>query len=316
MRSPPCFLPLIFIFFTDLLELPQRSYLIKSNFMDYKFIINNRELALYLSGFEDKKNTIIALDTEAQLNLHAYGETLCLIQIFDGSNKVLIDPLKVSKILLKTLFENRHILKVIYDASSDLSLLKNAYDIEIKSIFDLRPAVSLLNLEKQDLHSVLASELGVMLEHKAKFQRHNWTIRPISPEAIDYALSDVAYLLRLKDVLMRKLYENQMMDHYILHNLKIQNKDYTRNPEEKYTRINGYQYLSDDQKLIAVEVGKIIEKYACMYNIPSHWVINKNEILEIIKDPEYLCSIRLPDRFSKDSMQSIRGELKTAATKK
>ena len=45
------------------------------------------------------------------------------------------------------------------DASSDMSLLKNTADIEVKSILDLRPAVELLDYEKKDLHSVVAFEL-------------------------------------------------------------------------------------------------------------------------------------------------------------
>jgi ribonuclease D len=281
--------------------------------MTYKFIKTNHELSSYLTIFEDKKVSTIALDTEAELNLHAYGETLCLVQIFDGADKVLIDPFKIDYEILKSFFENRDILKIIYDAASDLSLMKNAYDIEIKSILDLRPAVTLLNLSKQDLHSVLASELGVLLEHKAKFQKHNWTIRPISPEAIEYALNDVTYLFKLKEVLLKKLFDNQLLDSYMLNNLKIQNKDYTRNPEDKYTRVNGYRELKHDEKLMAQEVGKIIEKYACEYNIPSHWVIKKDEVIEIVKDPEYLHKIQLPNRFSKDSMLGILSELKSAA---
>ena len=106
------------------------------------------------------------------------------------------------------------------------------------------------------------------------------------------------------------------MDSFILNNLKIQNKDYTRNPDDKYNRINGYQKLQDDEKLIAQEVSKIIEKYACQYNIPAHWVINKNDIMEIVKDPEYLNRIHFPNRFSQDSTQNILTELKLAAKRK
>ncbi len=281
--------------------------------LNYTFIKTNKEFSSFIRTFEDKKSTTLALDTEAELNLHAYGETLCLVQIFDGENKTLIDPFKIDTELLKTFFENRDILKVIYDAASDLSLLKNVYGIEIKSILDLRPAVTLLNYPKQDLHSLIGAELGVFLENKAKFQQHNWTLRPISPEAIEYAISDVTYLLKLKDILLKKLFEAQLLESYILNNLKIQNKDYTRNPEDKYSRINGFRELRDEEKLVALEVGKIIEKYACEYNIPSHWILNKNDVIEIVKDPEYVDGMQLPNRFSKASMLSILSELKSAA---
>lgn len=283
--------------------------------MNYKLIKSNNELSSYLGVLREKNRSIVALDIEAESNMHAYGEKLCLVQIFDGVRTVLVDPLQIDLELLKTFFENRNILKIIYDAASDLSLMKNACGIEIKSILDLRPAVSLLNLDKQDLHSVLASELGVLLENKARFQKYNWTLRPISPEAIEYALGDVIYLFRLKEALFKKLYENNLLDTYILSNLKVQNKDYTRNPEDKYTRINGYRELLTGEKHVVLEVGRIIEKYAREYDIPSHWIINKNDIIEIIKNPESLNRIRLPEQLSRVSKRKFLSELKLAVVK-
>lgn len=284
--------------------------------MTYKYIKNNREFTSYLSSFQDRKTSTIALDIEAETNLHAYGEFLCLVQVCDGEKKVLIDPVNIDLDLLKTFFEDRNILKVIYDAASDLSLMKNTYGIEIKSILDLRPAVTLLNLDKQDLHSVIASELGVLLENKARFQKYDWTKRPIAKEAIEYALNDVTYLLELKSVLLKRLHEEHLMDSFFLNNLKIQNKDYTRTADKKYAWITGYQQFRDNEKLIAREISKIVEKYARLYNIPSYWVINKKDMVEIIKDAQHVNRIQFPKRFSRDSMQSIQSELKLAAERK
>jgi hypothetical protein len=44
--------------------------------MKYTYISSNDELSAYLNKFEDRKDYIIALDIEAELNRHAYGETL------------------------------------------------------------------------------------------------------------------------------------------------------------------------------------------------------------------------------------------------
>ena len=52
--------------------------------MNYIKIDNKAELRSYLKKFNDKELHIIALDIEAESNLHAYGEKLCLTQIFDG----------------------------------------------------------------------------------------------------------------------------------------------------------------------------------------------------------------------------------------
>jgi ribonuclease D len=198
----------------------------------------------------------------------------------------------------------------MYDASSDSSLLKNACNIEMKSVLDLRPAVELLNLDKKDLHSVIASELGVTLTKKVKFQRHNWMKRPIDKEALEYAINDVTYLFKLKDALLKKLYAENLLDVFILKNLQVQNKDYYRDPEDKHRRIKGYHTLSEAEKRTFKKVFDIREKYAKKCNLPAYNVINATDLLNLARDAGYIDKIRFPYRFRGSLIQSIREELR------
>ncbi len=279
--------------------------------MNYISIESRAELRSYLTKFKDKGHHIIALDIEAESNLHAYGERLCLMQVFDGVNSIIIDPFKIDNATLKLFFENKNILKVMYDASSDLSLLKNTADMEIKSILDLRPAVELLDYEKKDLHSVVAFELGIFLEKKRKYQQNNWINRPVSEKAIDYALNDVLHLLALKDVMLAKLYTKKLFEPFFLKNLQIQNKDYTRNPEDKYRKISGYGSLRDEKKAVFRRVFDIREKYAKLYDLPPHRVIQKDHLIKIVKNPKYAGKIRFAKAISADSIQGILHEIKS-----
>ncbi len=280
--------------------------------MNYINIKSRAELWTYLKKFEDKGPHIIALDIEAESNLHAYGEKLCLTQIFDGVNNVIIDPFKIDNDALNPFFENINILKVMYDAGSDLSLLKNTADIEIKSILDLRPAAELLNYEKKDLHSVIAFELGIFLEKKKKYQKHNWTTRPLSEQALEYALNDVVHLLALKDIILAKLYTKKLLEPFFLKNLQIQNKDYTRNPEDKYRKINGYSRLRDDKKTMFRRVFDIREKYAILCNMPPHYVIHKADLINIVQDPKFVDKLRFAKRVGADLIQDLLQELRKA----
>ena len=280
--------------------------------MNYINIENEAELRSYLKKFEDKELHIIALDIEAESNLHAYGEKLCLTQIFDGVNNIIIDPFKIDNDTLKLLFENTNILKVMYDAGSDLSLLKNTADIEIKSILDLRPAAELLNYEKKDLHSVIAFELGIFLEKKRTYQKYNWIRRPVSEHAVDYALNDVMHLLALKDIILAKLFAKKLLEPFLLKNLQIQNKDYTRDPEDKYRKINGYSRLQKDEKSVFRRVFDIRDKYAKLYNMTPHNVIHKADLIKIVKDAKYIDGIRFTKRISMDLIQDILQELRIA----
>jgi len=280
--------------------------------MNYISIDNSEDLRSYLKKFSEKGHHIIALDIEAESNLHVYGEKLCLTQIFDGIHGIIIDPLNIDNNSLKLLFEDTNILKVMYDAGSDLSLLKNAYDIEIKSILDLRPAADLLEYEKKDLHSVIASELGIFLEEKRKYQKHNWINRPVSEQAIDYALNDVMYLLALKDVILAKMYAKKMLEPFLLKNLQIQNKNYTRGPEDKYRKISGYSRLRDDDKTVFRRVFDIRDKYARLCDMPAHNVIRKTDLIRIVNDETYIGELRFSKRFGQELVDGIVDELKRA----
>lgn len=280
--------------------------------MNYLHIESRAEFRSYLEKFEEKGFHIIALDIEAESNLHAYGERLCLTQIFDGVNNVIIDPFGIDSHNLKLLFENTNILKVMYDAGSDLSLLKNSAGIEIKSILDLRPAVELLDYDRKDLHSVIAFELGIFLENKRKYQKHNWINRPLSAQAIEYALNDVMHLFALKDVILAKLYAKKLLEPFFLRNLQIQNRDYTRRPEDKYRKMKGYSRLREDKKTVFRRVFNIREKYAKLCNMPPHNVIANSDLINIVNDPKFIENIRFPKRVSPNSAQDLLQELSMA----
>jgi ribonuclease D len=280
--------------------------------INYLKIESSVELRSYLKKLDDKKQNIIALDIEAESNLHVYGEKLCLIQIFDGISSIIIDPFKIDNGSIKLLFENPKILKVMYDAGSDLSLLKNAHNLEIKSILDLRPAVELLDYDKKDLHSVIASELGITLEKKRKYQQYNWTKRPVSEQAIDYALNDVLHLLILKDIILAKLYVKKLFEPFFLKNLQIQNKDYTRDPEDNYRKINGYSRLRNDKKAVFRKIFDIRDKYAKQFNMSPHNIIQKSYLINIVKDPKFVDKMQFSKKVGTDSIQDILRELKMA----
>jgi ribonuclease D len=273
--------------------------------MNYTYISDNSRFQAFLETFEEKQFYILAVDIEAENNRHAYGETLCLIQINDGTNRTIVDPLKISTNLIQSFFENRSSLKIMYDAGSDLSLLKNAYNIEVKSILDLRPAVDLLEYEKQDLHSVIGLELGLILENKDKFQKQDWTIRPISKEALVYALDDVEHLIDLKEAMIKKLYEKKLLDIFWLKNLRVQNKDYARDPMDKYYKISGYEYLPETDKTLFRKIFDIREDYAKRFNMPPSWVITKTDLMTITRDLNVIQAIRIPMKFRANLIQDV-----------
>lgn len=254
----------------------------------------DREIYAYLDALDKHGRKMIAVDVEAELNLHCYGEHLCLIQIFDLENELIIDPLQFrSSEGIQRFFENPDVIKIMYDSSSDAALLDTAYGIKLRSVLDLRPAVALLKYPKQSLAHVLSEELGNAPLNKKKFQQYNWMRRPLDKAAIEYAMDDVRYLFRLKDALFDKLRINGLMETYIIQNRQLQEgKDSKKVKPAKYEKAKGYHGLDKTRQEMFKELFLVRDAFAKELNKPPDYVFSNVKLLELcrnaIQDPAFV----------------------------
>ena len=274
--------------------------------MEYKTFTTKYAVSAYLKELE---TNVIGLDLEGEYNLHEYGEKVCLVQIYDGKDFIIVDPFKVENDGLAQIFENPRLLKVMYGASSDLSVLRNGHGIECKSVLDLQPALQLLGHTKLNLHAVLQACLGVELEQKKKFQKYNWTRRPINAEAINYALDDVKYLFDLKEVLMPQLYEKGLLEQFFLENMILQHKDYTRLPGQRLRKTRRFQHFSDKEKERFEGLFAIREEYARKLNLPPHRLLGNQEMLDIVGTPILFAQVELPRNIKREVIKAFRQDV-------
>jgi len=244
-------------------------------------LTTNQEISEYLNALEKSGQNIIALDLEGEFNLHYYGEHLCLVQIFDGTRDVIIDPIAHPGLtMMNELFTKRNLLKIMYDASSDTALIQHLFGVRITSILDLRPAVSLLEYSSQSLSFVLEKELSIVPVNKKKFQQHNWMRRPIPADALEYAMNDVRMLFALKERLFEKLIEQNLLDQYILQNLYVQNGQIKSMQKDKYKKAKGFNRLTTEQKKLFSALFNAREKVAKAANMPPNSVFPNKMLME------------------------------------
>jgi ribonuclease D len=105
--------------------------------------------------------------------------------------------------------------------------------------------------------------------------------------------------------MIKKLHEKKLLDIFWLKNLKVQNKDYTRDPLEKYYKINGYENLKETEKDLFRKIFDIRENYAQKYNIPPSWVITKADLINVTKNLQCIRVIRLPMKFRASLIKDI-----------
>jgi ribonuclease D len=145
----------------------------------------------------------VAVDLEADSMYH-FQEKVCLIQMATSRSSAVIDPLRLRDLeSLRPVFANPAIQKIFHGADYDVRSLFRDFGIEIAHLFDTQIACKFLGLRETSLEAVLQARFGVTLNKK--YQRKDWSKRPLPDEMMAYAADDVRYLLPLAKMLVGEL---------------------------------------------------------------------------------------------------------------
>ncbi len=146
---------------------------------------------------------LLAVDTEAA-SFHRFIDRVYLLQISSRYETAVVDPLAVDGLSpLAEVLADPAVEIVFHDADYDLRLLDREYGFRATNIFDTRIASQLLNEPGVGLAALLEKYLGLRLDKR--FQRADWSARPLSPEMLEYAASDTRHLPQLRDILKGQL---------------------------------------------------------------------------------------------------------------
>ena len=169
---------------------------------DTALYLDKREaVERFLAGIADIKE--LALDTEGA-SFHRFLDRIYLLQLSTRDRSAIIDPLPIgSPARLGDLVQNKDIEVVFHDADYDLRLLHQDYGWHVTNIFDTRIASQLLGIKSFGLAALLEQYFDVKLDKK--HQRADWSMRPLTPDMLEYAAQDTRYLLQLKDHLKTEL---------------------------------------------------------------------------------------------------------------
>ncbi|MBD1400089.1 ribonuclease D [Pelovirga terrestris] len=158
------------------------------------------DFAVELAGHET-----IAVDLEAD-SMHNYQEKVCLLQFTTPQRTVLIDPLAIPDLdSLKSMFANPDQRKIFHAADYDIRSLGRDFEISVRGLFDTMISCQFLGEERFGLADVLKKYYGVELNKR--FQRADWSLRPLSDDMIRYAAEDTSHLHDLARLLEDKLVE-------------------------------------------------------------------------------------------------------------
>jgi len=165
------------------------------------YVRNSDELAALMRRVAREPQ--VAVDTEAA-SFHRFVDRIYLIQLSSNRETAIIDPLTVDDVsTFGALLADPAIEVVFHDADYDLRILDRDYGFHAHHLFDTRIAASLLGEPAVGLAALLEKHVGVKLDKK--YQRADWSRRPLPPEMLEYAATDTRFLLALRERLRAQL---------------------------------------------------------------------------------------------------------------
>jgi ribonuclease D len=280
----------------------------------FQYLATPQGYADFFAAFP--RPSLLAVDTEAA-SFHRYRDRIYLVQVSTREQTAIIDPLAVPELdRLGALLADPGVEIVFHDADYDLRILHRDYGFTATVLFDTRIAAQLLNEPAIGLAALLEKYLEVRLDKK--YQRADWSLRPLLPGMLEYAASDTRFLPRLRDILAERL---RQMGRWHWAEEEFRLLENTRwspagPPEEAYLRIKGARLLKGQQLAVLRELFEWREATAGQLDRAPFRVLMNESMVTIAKSlPDDLEALRALRALSPDQLRRRGTEIMTAITR-
>jgi len=251
------------------------------------------------SAFEDFVQRTIgvehyAIDTEFHRE-RSYFPRVALIQINNGTEIMLIDPLVVDPAPLAELLESPSIA-VLHAASQDLEVFQHWAGTMPARIFDTQLAAGFTGMSTPSLAALHDRVLHISLPKTSRLT--DWLARPLTDDQLDYAASDVEHLLELMSRLTDDLEsrgrlqwaEDEFEELRTVHRGR-------RDPEDAWRRIKAVRQLKGPALGAARALAEWRENRAADLDQPVRFILSDLALVGIAQ--------RRPS--TADQLKSVRG---------
>ncbi|MCO4743845.1 MAG: HRDC domain-containing protein [Proteobacteria bacterium] len=230
---------------------------------------------------------VIGVDTESD-SMYSYQEKVCLLQFSDSERDYIVDPLKIKDMSpLGAVMSNPDIVKIFHGADYDVVCMNRDYGFKVVNLFDTMVAAQFLAFSRLGLADLIERNFGHHIEKK--FQRHDWSRRPLLPEHLDYARGDTHWLLAIRELMLWKLTAANRMAHLEEECAILEKRvwrERKRDPNS-YLRVKGTRDLNDTAKRVLFRLYEWRDGVAKAANRPPYKVVPDPVLVELArKQPE------------------------------
>lgn len=223
-----------------------------------------------------------ALDTEFHRE-RTYVPVLAVVQLATPERIALVDALAVDVRALRRAFESEAVC-VMHAGAQDLEILDLECGAVPDRMFDTQIAALFCGYRTSSLGKLVEGFLHIQLDKSA--QLTDWTRRPLPPDDLRYAASDVAHLLELRDTLLSRLREQGRLAWAEEEIERLRSKDRSPpEPETLWWKLRGKTKLNGRARGVAQELAAWRDRVAKKQNRPARTVLSDMALLALAQRP-------------------------------
>jgi len=256
----------------------------------------------------------LAIDTEAD-SLHHYPEKVCLVQLSFGGRDYLVDPLaEVSLEPLAERLQDRSIVKILHGADYDLRMLHRGFGVTFTGLFDPMIAARIIGETRFGLAALLEQFFDIPMDKK--FQRADWSMRPLTSDMVRYAAMDTHYLIPLHERLSARLEElgRRSWATEEFERLERIRSAPRASAEDGFRRVKGAGQLDRRKLAVLRELWTLREAHARRMDRPPFRVLHDERLIELGERlPHRMADLESLDKLPRSWRQGRRAHELLAA---
>jgi ribonuclease D len=227
---------------------------------------------------------------------------------------VLVDPLAAKDLSpLAPVLANPAIRKIFHAADYDIRSLYRDFGMEIRGLFDTMIACQMLGEERVGLADVLGKYMNVTLDKR--YQRADWSKRPLEEGMVRYAAEDTCYLHPLAEMLERRLRDMGRLSWAEEEFALLEQVRPSENNGPLFLRVKGAALLEGKQLAVLDQLLQWRDEEACRRDRPPFKIVGNKTLLDLARIiPGGLgetsniegFSPRLADRYGRALLGAVR----------
>mgnify|MGYP003388403561 CR=1 FL=1 len=262
---------------TELLSLPK-------NINDsYALVTDNQTFQQLCQQW--KSASFLAIDTEF-IRTSTFYPHVGLIQINDGADNTLVDPLTINDWeLFCDLLQDKDIVKIMHSCSEDLQVFMASMQVLPEPVFDTQIAAGLLNEGFGCSYQTLVKNILDIDLPKGE-TRSDWLQRPLSENQCHYAALDVACLPTIYQHQKSALKESGRLG-WLEEECALLITQYSEELKgdysDYYLSFKGAWQLKSEELAVLQLLAQWRELRARKRDKPRNWIVKDKQLLEIAK---------------------------------